>query len=143
HSCRESTAAALAGIAVRGDFLRPGEQVRGATPAVLHKFSPRNASPDRLDLARWIVDPANPLTARVAVNHVWQHLFGRGLVNTPDNFGVKGEPPVHAELLDHLATEFREVKWSRKELIRRIVRSATYRQASRHRPGLAERAPGQ
>jgi hypothetical protein len=155
HSFQESTNAPLASIHVRGDFLRPGEQVHGATPAVLHKFSPRNASPDRLDLARWIVDPANPLTARVAVNHVWQHLFGRGLVNTPNDFGTRGEPPSHPELLDWLAVSFQSTSeldhatrntqhalaWSRKALIRLIVTSATYRQSSHARRELAERDP--
>jgi len=123
HSFQESTNATLASIHVRGDFLRPGEQVHGATPAVLHKFSPRNASPDRLDLARWIVDPANPLTARVAVNHVWQHLFGRGLVNTPNDFGTRGEPPSHPELLDWLACEFMEPSDSVETLNRSTVKS--------------------
>lgn len=129
-------------IHLRGDFLKPGDEVKADTPAFLPPLKPRSPKPDRLDLARWLVDPAHPLTARVAVNHIWHHLFGKGLVPTPDNFGIKGEPPLHGELLDHLATEFREVKWSRKELIRRIVRSATYRQSSRYRADLAERDPG-
>jgi len=106
HTFQESTNAAVANVHVRGDFLRRGEQVHGATPAVLHRFSPRAASPDRLDLARWIVDPSNPLTARVAANNVWQHLFGRGLVSTPNDFGTRGDRPSHPELLDWLACEF-------------------------------------
>jgi hypothetical protein len=101
----------------------------------------RGARADRLDLARWLVDPANPLTARVTVNHVWQHLFGRGLVATVDNFGLLGDPPSHPELLDYLATEFVQLGWSRKKLIRLLVTSATYRQSSVLREDLAERDP--
>ena len=86
---------------------------------------------NRLDLARWLVAPANPLTPRVAVNHLWLHLFGQGLVRTPDDFGARGEPPTHPELLDWLAGELIRQGWSRKQLIRLIVTSATYRQASR------------
>jgi hypothetical protein len=92
-------------------------------------------------LARWLVDPVNPLTARVTVNHVWQHLFSRGLVATVDNFGLLGEPPSHPELLDYLATEFVQLGWSRKKLIRLIVTSATYRQSSVLREDLSERDP--
>ncbi|HKQ37092.1 MAG TPA: DUF1553 domain-containing protein, partial [Verrucomicrobiae bacterium] len=97
--------------------------------------------PDRLDLARWLVASDNPLIGRVAVNDVWQHLFGRGLVNTPADFGTRGERPSHPELLDWLATEFRRLKWSRKALIKLIVMSETYRQASQFRPDLTERDP--
>ncbi len=84
----------------------------------------------RLQMAQWITSAENPLTARVMVNRVWQHLFGRGLVRTVDDFGVNSEPPVQAELLDHLATRFRDDGWSLKRLIRSIVLSSTYRQAS-------------
>lgn len=131
-------------IHVRGDFLKPGEVVQAGTPAFLP--SPKlNGKPstgvNRLDLARWLVDPSHPLAARVAVNHVWKHLFGRGLVATPENFGIKGEPASHPELLDWLAAEFVALKWSRKELLRRIVTSSTYRQSSRHRPELADKDP--
>jgi hypothetical protein len=94
-----------------------------------------------LDLARWLVDPAHPLTARVHVNRLWQHLFGHGLVRTPEDFGSRGERPTHPELLDWLATEFPRRGWSQKAIIRLIVTSATYRQASRHRPELAARDP--
>ncbi len=112
HTFRESTNAPSANIHVRGDFLRTGEVVRADSPAVFHRLTPRGSHPDRLDLARWLVDPANPLTARVAVNHFWQHLFGRGLVATPNDFGTRGEPPSHPELLDWLAVTFRS---SRRE----------------------------
>jgi hypothetical protein len=96
---------------------------------------------DRLDLARWIVAPENPLTARAEVNRTWQHLFGRGIVATPEDFGMRGDKPSHPELLDWLATEFRERGWSRKELIRLIVTSATYRQSSHVRSDLTRTDP--
>jgi cytochrome c553 len=128
-------------VHVRGDFLRRGDEVQPGVLSVLQEFKPRSAKPDRLDLAHWLVDPANPLTARVAANRFWQHLFGRGLVSTPEDFGVRGERPSHPELLDWLATEFIRQNWSRKEMIRLIVSSATYRQSSRYRPELAERDP--
>jgi hypothetical protein len=128
-------------IHVRGDFLRKGDEVEPATLAVLHPLRARSAMPDRLDLAQWLFDPDNPLTGRVTVNHVWKHLFGRGLVATVDDFGTRGEKPSHPELLDWLATEFARMGWSRKELIRLIVTSATYRQSSQARPELLQRDP--
>jgi hypothetical protein len=128
-------------VHIRGDFLNRGEEVQAGVLRVLNPFQPRASAADRLDLARWIVSPENPLTARVAVNHLWQHLFGRGIVNTPDDFGTRGEPPSHPELLDWLASEFRERGWSRKALIRLMVMSSTYRQASHARADLAERDP--
>jgi hypothetical protein len=128
-------------IHVRGDFLRKGDEVRPATLSVLHPLKSRGESPDRLDLARWLFAPENPLTSRVTVNHVWKHLFGRGLVATVDDFGARGEKPSHPELLDWLATELPRLGWSRKGLIRLIVTSSTYRQASQLRPELADRDP--
>jgi mono/diheme cytochrome c family protein len=128
-------------LQVRGDFLTPGEEVRPGTPAFLPPLQGRGLAPDRSDLARWLVDPANPLTARVAVNGIWQQLFGRGLVATPENFGLQGDPPSHPELLDRLATDLVASGWSRKALIRSIVTSSTYRQSSRHRADLAARDP--
>lgn len=125
----------------RGDFLRPGRQVQPGTPAVLHAFQGNPENADRLALADWLLDPANPLTARVTVNRLWQHLFGRGLVRTPDDFGSRGEPPTHPELLDWLAAEFIQRGWSRRDMIRLIVTSNTYRQSSRHRPKLQTRDP--
>jgi hypothetical protein len=120
----------------RGDFRRPGAEVEPGTPAFLPPLRPRAGHADRLDFARWIVDPDNPLTGRVAVNHIWKHLFGRGLVHPADNFGVSGQEPSHSELLDWLASEFVERGWSRKQLIRLIVTSSTYRQTSNMRPDL-------
>jgi hypothetical protein len=128
-------------VHIRGDFLRPGDEVQPSTLAILPPLKPRGEKPDRLDLARWIMDPANPLTTRVTVNHIWSHLFGRGLVATPDDFGTRGEKPSHPELLDWLATELPRLGWSRKEMIKLIVTSATYRQSSNHRPDLLERDP--
>ena len=120
----------------RGDFLRPQKQ-SPAIPAglsTLPPVEPRNKDSktlaDRLDLANWLVSPDNPLTPRVAVNHTWSHLFGKGIVRTINDFGVRGEKPTHPALLDWLATEFQRLKWSRKALIRAIVLSNTYRQSS-------------
>jgi hypothetical protein len=199
ESFLERTAAARAQVHVRGDFLRKGDEVAAGTPAVLPLLKPRGTAADRLDLARWLVERENPLTARVAVNHIWQHLFGRGLVNTPEDFGTRGELASHPELLDWLAVMFSSphsdtaptdslssrsdssggrggpliegisplparasqgdgemravpecprnnqsdiasavagLGWSRKALLRLIVTSATYRQASAFRPEL-------
>lgn len=122
---------------IRGDYARTGEAVTPGTPAVLHPF-PTSEQPNRLSLARWLFDAANPLTARVAVNRIWQHLFGEGLVTSTDDFGTHGAPPSHPELLDWLASEYRRLGWSRKELIHTIVMSQTYRQSSdNHRPNLS------
>jgi cytochrome c553 len=97
----------------------------------------------RLELARQLVDPNNPLVARVIVNRVWQHLMGRGIVPSVDNFGVLGQPPTHPELLDYLARQFVQDGWSLKRLIRRIMLSSTYRQGSGFRvQGLAEGGAG-
>src|SRR5262249_39677401 len=126
---------------VRGDFLRHGEEVQPGGLDALNSFHPRGPVADRLDLARWIVNPANPLTSRVTVNRVRQHLFGRGLVSTPEDFGARGELPSHPEPLDWLATEFIRLGWSRKELIKLIVPSAAYRQSSHVRPELAQIDP--
>jgi hypothetical protein len=128
-------------VHLRGDFLKPGEEVTSHTPAFLPPLEPRGREADRLDLARWMVDRAHPLTARVAVNQVWAHLFGFGLVRTPEDFGAQGERPSHSDLLDWLAGEFVRCGWSRKRLIRLIVTSHTYRQSSAAGPSLAERDP--
>jgi hypothetical protein len=122
-------------VHTRGNFLRPGPEVVPSTPAFLPPLKPRGPSADRLDLARWLVEPSHPLTARVAVNRFWMHLFGVGLVRTPENFGVNGAKPSHPELLDWLASEFVRRGWSRKAMIRLIVTSAAYRQSSTVRPG--------
>jgi len=131
----------------RGDFLQPADAVASATLGVINGTHPLQArqqdtAADRLDLARWLVDSAHPLTARVTVNQMWAHLFGRGIVPTQNDFGVRGEQPTHPQLLDWLAWQFpRDMKWSRKSLIKTIVMSATWRQSSHHRPELLESDP--
>ncbi|MCY2966389.1 MAG: PSD1 and planctomycete cytochrome C domain-containing protein, partial [Planctomycetota bacterium] len=125
-------------IQKRGNFLEPGEEVLPATIAVLHPF-PQDVPLNRLGVAQWLMSRENPLTARVAANRIWSHLFGRGLVETEEDFGASGTPPPHPELLDWLAVEFREQGWSFKKLIRTIVLSATYQQSSRVTPDLLAR----
>jgi hypothetical protein len=127
-------------VLIRGDFLKPGVEVSPDTPAVLPPLE-KSKQPTRLDLARWLVSPANPLTARVTMNRVWQHYYGRGLVKTSEDFGTQGEKPSHPELLDWLATEFVAQHWSLKAMHRLIVTSATYRQSSSVAPALEERDP--
>jgi len=128
-------------VFIKGDFTRPDEEVTPGTPKVLHPFEAPVGNPNRLDLAKWIVSPQNPLTARVIVNRVWQQYFGRGIVETDNDFGSQGTLPSHPELLDWLATEFLAKKWSLKELHRLIVTSHTYRQSSANRPELIEKDP--
>ncbi|MEX2306893.1 MAG: PSD1 and planctomycete cytochrome C domain-containing protein [Pirellulales bacterium] len=125
---------------IRGDFRRRGEEVSPGTLASLPAL-PVGQKADRLAFAQWLVSPKHPLTARVTVNRLWQELFGRGLVATSENFGVRGERPSHPELLDWLAIEFVQNGWSLKETLRQIVLSETYRQSSQSRPELAERDP--
>jgi hypothetical protein len=152
---------------IRGDFLRPDQEAGPLAPGVPEALSRSrwpSGTPDsattgtatrpvrqtgpagpefrnRLDLARWLVSRDNPLTARVAVNRVWMRYFGRGLVETENDFGYQGTPPSHPKLLDWLAATFMDRGWSLKELHRLIVTSATYRQASDVRADLAERDP--
>ena len=145
---------------IKGDFTRHGEEVQPGVPAVLHPLKrerepsgsaagtagPASATrpttkPTRLDLARWITDADNPLTARVVVNRIWQQYFGRGLVETENDFGSQGIAPTHPELLDYLATELIAHKWSLKHIHRLIVTSATYQQSSNARPDLEIKDP--
>ena len=128
-------------IQLGGDFLRKGIRVYPAVPSVLPSLAPKE-NPNRLDLARWLVDSKNPLTPRVTVNRIWQRFFGRGLVETENDFGTQGSPPTHPELLDWLASEFVGRKWSLKAMHKLIVTSATYRQSSRGRKELAAVDPG-
>ncbi|MEX0794247.1 MAG: PSD1 and planctomycete cytochrome C domain-containing protein [Pirellulaceae bacterium] len=125
----------------RGDFRQPTDEVVPGTPRFLPPLSSRGKMADRLDLARWLVDPGHPLTSRTAVNHLWQHLFLEGLFRTEENLGVAGEPPTHPQLLDWLASELVENHWSRKALIKTIVLSATYRQSSQVTDQLRQRDP--
>jgi hypothetical protein len=132
-------------VMLRGAYDKPGDPVEPAVPAVL---PPLKRAPDappranRLDLARWIMAPENPLTARVAVNRFWQQFFGTGLVTTPDDFGSQGQPPSHPQLLDWLAAEFRDTDWDVKHLVRLMVTSATYRQSSKVPSDLLAKDPG-
>ena len=139
----------------KGDFTRPADPVQPNVPAILHDLQSDVTRRDelreshatnllnRLDLAQWVVDPQNPLLARVIVNRVWQQYFGFGIVQTENDFGTQGIPPTHPELLDWLACEFMEPtvasapNWSLKHIHRLIVNSTTYRQSSRVRPELA------
>ena len=124
----------------RGVYSAPGERVRAATPRSLSPF-PKGAPSNRLGLAKWLVDPKNPLTARVAVNHFWQLCFGQGLVRTPEDFGTQGKRPTHPGLLDWLAKDFIDNGWNVKRLLKQIVMSATYQQASETRPALEASDP--
>ncbi|HEV3340569.1 MAG TPA: DUF1553 domain-containing protein [Pirellulales bacterium] len=133
-------------LLARGQYDRPGEIVPAALPASLPPVPDGVSDSDsrtnnRLALARWLVDRANPLTARVTVNRLWQMLFGMGLVRTVDDFGAQGEPPSHPELLDWLATEFVASGWDVKATLRQIVTSAAYRQSSKTSAELLSRDP--
>ena len=127
-------------VLARGDYRNHTEKVEPGVPAMLPPLA-KDAPRSRLTLARWLVDPAHPLTARVAVNRFWQMYFGFGIVKTQEDFGVQGEPPVHPELLDWLATEFIQTKWDVRAMQRLIVTSATYRQASNATPASLEKDP--
>lgn len=127
-------------ILIRGEWKQPGAAVEPVVPGFLHP-APAKADRSRLTLARWLVSPENPLTARVAVNRIWQELFGRGLVRTSENFGRQGEAPTHPELMDWLSGRFMDSGWRRKALIKTIVTSAAYRQSSGARPEIEGKDP--
>ena len=126
---------------VKGSFLNPGKEVQPGVPSVLHPLPESDAPANRLALARWLVSPENPLVGRVTMNRLWADHFGRPLVTTPENLGTQGERPTHPELLDWLATEFMDQKWSMKAMHRLMVTSATYRQSSRMGEALREKDP--
>jgi hypothetical protein len=151
-------------VLARGDYNNPREEVQAAFPVVLCRNRPeetrskpgtRNAEPGtdpspltsaapgqrRAALAGWLADPSNPLTARVMVNRIWQHHFGRGLVTTPSDFGTRGQPPTQGELLDWLAGEFMRRGWSLKQMHKLILLSATYQQSSTATPEAQARDP--
>ena len=124
----------------RGQYDQRGDEVSSGVPSVFANL-PQAASADRTALARWLTSPSHPLTARVAVNRWWEMLFGTGLVETAEDFGVQGSLPSHPELLDWLATELIRTGWDQRAMLKRIVTSATYRQSSRVTPELLERDP--
>ncbi len=124
----------------RGNYEMPGDKVEPAVPSFLPQL-PAGTRADRLALAKWLVSPQHPLMSRVTVNRLWQMFFGRGLVKTPDDFGLQGELPSHPELLDWLAVEFRESGWDVQHLIRLIVTSRTYRQSAVVTPALLAKDP--
>jgi len=125
---------------VKGDWRERGGEVEPGTLAVLPPM-PAGPEPARLRMARWLASPEHPLTARVAVNRLWQEIFGRGIVYTSADFGTQGDRPTHPELLDWLASEYMQRGWSTKQMIRLMVTSATYRQSSNARPELTAKDP--
>ncbi|MDG2105351.1 MAG: PSD1 and planctomycete cytochrome C domain-containing protein [Pirellulaceae bacterium] len=128
-------------ILARGEYLKPGKEVSFNTPAFLPPL-PKGAPKNRLGLAQWLVAPENPLVARVQMNRVWQYFLGASIVNSPENLGVQSEFPIHRDLLDWLAVEFRTGGWSMKRMNRLILTSATYQQSSRVTPDHLTKDPG-
>jgi hypothetical protein len=137
---REGSEPRQAYVLKRGAYDAHGEPVAPGVPSALPPL-PEGVEPDRLALARWLVDPKNPLPARVTVNRFWQMFFGRGIVKTVEDFGSQGEWPTHPDLLDWLAVEFVDSGWDVQRLLKTIVMSNTYRQSSRSSPELLERDP--
>jgi hypothetical protein len=127
-------------VLVRGEYDKKGEKVTAAVPGFLPPL-PKDAPPNRLGLAKWLVSPEHPLTSRVTVNRYWQLLFGTGLVLTAEDFGSQGEAPSHPALLDWLAVEFRDQGWDVKKLVRLMVTSSTYRQSSVTTPDRLSKDP--
>ncbi len=127
-------------VQLRGNYLALGEEVSPGVPAAFPPL-PRGVEPNRLALARWLVDPENPLTARVQANRLWESIFGLGIVRTSEEFGSQGEPPSHPELLDWLAVELVERGWDMKRFVKMLVMSAAYRQSSRVTPAALEADP--
>ena len=127
-------------LLIRGTWDQRGEKLTPGVPELLGKL-PKDEPANRLALAKWLMSPENPLTARVIINRYWQMLFGMGLVKTTEDFGVQGEQPIHGELLDWLAVEFRESGWDLKKLLTTIVTSNTYKQASKVTVEAIERDP--
>jgi hypothetical protein len=128
-------------VLTRGQYDQRAQEVPDHTPAAVLPFDDQKYPRNRYGLAQWLFDPRNPLTARVSVNHLWQEVFGRGLVATSDNFGVQGALPSHPALLDWLAVEYRESGWNMKHMLRLMVTSATYKQQSTGTAALRERDP--
>lgn len=131
----------VARIFDRGDYSKPGEEVGAAVPDSMPDLTADQPA-NRLGLARWLVDRRNPLTARVTVNRVWHQIFGTGIVETTEDFGIMGARPSHPELLDYLAVEFMDEGWDMKKLLKSMVTSAAYRQSGRTTPEHLEKDPG-
>jgi hypothetical protein len=127
-------------LLIRGQYDKPGEKVNPGVPAVLPPL-PKDAPPNRLGLAQWIVDPANPLTSRVQANRLWEKFFGVGIVKTSENLGTQSEWPSNPDLLDYLATELLAKHWDLKAFQKEIVMSAAYQQASEVTPEMVDRDP--
>ena len=127
-------------IQIRGNFQQTGDEVTEGVPASFHPLS-EDVKPDRLALAKWLIDEQNPLTPRVIANRYWESIFGIGIVSTSEEFGSQGELPEHPELLDWLATELVDSGWNLKHLVKLLVTSATYRQSSRVTDELIARDP--
>ncbi len=127
-------------VQLRGSFQNLGDHVKPGLPAVFDGL-PKGRDPDRLGMAKWLIDRENPLTSRVTVNRYWEHLFGTGLVRTSEEFGSQGELPSHPELLDWLAVEFMDSGWDTKKFLKSLVTSAAYRQSSKVTPELLEADP--
>ncbi|QDS98303.1 DUF1553 domain-containing protein [Adhaeretor mobilis] len=130
----------VAHVLMRGAYDQLGEEVTAAIPASLHPF-PADAPLNRMGLAQWVVDPSNPLTARVTVNRFWLEVFGQGIVSTPEDFGVSGALPSNQKLLDWLAIDFIDSGWDVKRFFKQIFMSATYRQAAATTPEKLEQDP--
>jgi hypothetical protein len=127
-------------LRIRGDYKTKGDPVEPAGLSVLPPI-PAGVKRDRVGLAKWLVSRDNPLTARVAMNRLWQELFGRGIVKTSEDFGMVGDKPTHPELLDWLAVEFMDRGWSWKQMVRTIVLTDAYKRSSQARPDLATKDP--
>ncbi len=128
-------------VHLRGNWLSLGDEVAPGVPSDLHPLREGVTNPSRLDLADWLMDPDNPLTARVTANRFWEAIFGIGLVRTSEEFGSQGDPPTHPELLDYLAISLVESGWDVKGFLTELVTSATYRQSSKVTPEMLERDP--
>ncbi|MEM9368160.1 MAG: PSD1 and planctomycete cytochrome C domain-containing protein [Planctomycetota bacterium] len=126
---RDDTMPVMTHLFVRGDYTNHGKPVEVGVPDVLHRLDPALPK-NRLGLAKWLVDPENPLTARVTVNRFWAEIFGQGIVSTPEDFGMQSASPTHPKLLDWLAIEFVKHDWSVKQIVKTMVMSATYRQSA-------------
>ncbi len=124
----------------KGSYLSPGDEVTPGIPAAFNPW-PANAPTNRLGVARWLMSPENPLTARVTANRFWAQFFGTGIVETEEDFGTQGTLPSHPELLDWLAVELRDNGWNVKQFLKTIVMSATYQQSSRLTPELLQKDP--